>query len=337
MPRWVDVELLIGLVEQKPALWDTTTEEYKDRHLRDTCWEEVARNVFEERWDRATSYQRKDFLRDVKTSWRSARDQFRREYTAQHRGDSEGQSKRPYKFYKLLLFLGKLIDVSPTSDNIPRRRKGVPRNRIAFLTGLQCGRASGSNRGAFRGLRIGCTSTRQHRAATSQRPVSQVDQSAYLQSKPEDWADQYCKSLANNFRQLPQHLVPQMQSAIATLFEACLPPFSTDDCFQALDNWRVQRRQRYRHQAEYVTPTTPPHQPHTYRYMICKVDRDSPSPDGTNGQSHSQESYCTPPSLPPLSRPIKESSPQPGPSCMESVPFLESCDTESTIVLKKDL
>jgi hypothetical protein len=42
----MDIELLIHEVFQRPVLWDTTTEEYKNKHMKTTAWGEVACALF---------------------------------------------------------------------------------------------------------------------------------------------------------------------------------------------------------------------------------------------------------------------------------------------------
>jgi hypothetical protein len=41
MSTEVDIEILISLVESKPALWDKTAEIYKDRNETKKAWVEV--------------------------------------------------------------------------------------------------------------------------------------------------------------------------------------------------------------------------------------------------------------------------------------------------------
>lgn len=42
-----DTELLISTVEQKPCIWDTSSENYKNRDLKNNAWEEVAEIVIQ--------------------------------------------------------------------------------------------------------------------------------------------------------------------------------------------------------------------------------------------------------------------------------------------------
>jgi hypothetical protein len=43
----VDVEFLISLVEERPVLWDKTSEEYKDKNLTLAAWTEICAKLKE--------------------------------------------------------------------------------------------------------------------------------------------------------------------------------------------------------------------------------------------------------------------------------------------------
>lgn len=42
----IEVDHLITLVEQRPVLWDQTSEEYKNKNAKTTAWKEVCENLF---------------------------------------------------------------------------------------------------------------------------------------------------------------------------------------------------------------------------------------------------------------------------------------------------
>lgn len=41
----IEVDHLITLVEQRPILWDKTSEEYKNKNAKTTAWKEVCENL----------------------------------------------------------------------------------------------------------------------------------------------------------------------------------------------------------------------------------------------------------------------------------------------------
>jgi hypothetical protein len=44
----MDIEMLINEVYQRPLLWDTSTDDYKNKNKKTTAWREVARAVFKD-------------------------------------------------------------------------------------------------------------------------------------------------------------------------------------------------------------------------------------------------------------------------------------------------
>jgi len=41
----IGIEMLISLVENKPVLWDKTSESYKNKQLNFTAWKEICKTI----------------------------------------------------------------------------------------------------------------------------------------------------------------------------------------------------------------------------------------------------------------------------------------------------
>ncbi|XP_044147017.1 dynein axonemal heavy chain 8 [Bufo gargarizans] len=57
----MDVEKLLSLIKARPQLWDTRTDSYHNKFLKDRGWEEVTQEMFARHWERANSAKRKKF------------------------------------------------------------------------------------------------------------------------------------------------------------------------------------------------------------------------------------------------------------------------------------
>ncbi|KAM4048889.1 uncharacterized protein ACNLHF_017963 [Anomaloglossus baeobatrachus] len=116
-PR-VDTEKLISAVETHPPLWDTRVDGYHDRLTVDRHWLQVAEEVYPNNaWDRCSPSKRAKYVDLVKRRWRSARDQYRREYNPIPTSSSQGR-KRRYVYYEQISFLAPILEVTQTEDNL---------------------------------------------------------------------------------------------------------------------------------------------------------------------------------------------------------------------------
>lgn len=43
-----DTELLISAIEQKPCIWDTSCEDYKNRDIKNKAWEDIAQLLLQD-------------------------------------------------------------------------------------------------------------------------------------------------------------------------------------------------------------------------------------------------------------------------------------------------
>ncbi|XP_075188797.1 uncharacterized protein LOC142279344 [Anomaloglossus baeobatrachus] len=116
-PR-VDTEKLITAVETHPPLWDTRVDGYHDRLTVDRHWNQVAEEVYPNNaWSRCSPAKRAKYVDLVKRRWRSARDQYRREYNPIPSSSSQGR-KRRYVYYEQISFLAPILEVTQTEDNL---------------------------------------------------------------------------------------------------------------------------------------------------------------------------------------------------------------------------
>ncbi|XP_044128509.1 uncharacterized protein LOC122922103 [Bufo gargarizans] len=119
----MDVEKLILLIQERPLLWDTRTEEYHDRMCKERAWDEVTRDMLPREWEKGTSSKRRKLVQRLKTRWQSCRDQFRRERVqAMGKSGDGGVRKKPYLYTRQLAFLKPVLDLRPTVDSLEEQR-----------------------------------------------------------------------------------------------------------------------------------------------------------------------------------------------------------------------
>ncbi|KAM4014926.1 uncharacterized protein ACNLHF_001654 [Anomaloglossus baeobatrachus] len=117
-PRVDTEKLMISAVETHPPLWDTRVDGYHDRLTVDRHWLQVAEEVYPNNaWDRCSPSKRAKYVDLVKRRWRSARDQYRREYNPIPSSSSQGR-KRRYVYYEQISFLAPILEVTQTEDNL---------------------------------------------------------------------------------------------------------------------------------------------------------------------------------------------------------------------------
>ncbi|XP_012277721.1 uncharacterized protein LOC105698239 [Orussus abietinus] len=105
----VDCELLISEVQKRPSLWDTSHEDYKDKHKKNSAWVEVCACLIENFATKSTALQ-KVIVQDVMSKWRTKRDNYIRALRkqAQHyKFGSGGKKTKLYVYGEQLSFLCK--------------------------------------------------------------------------------------------------------------------------------------------------------------------------------------------------------------------------------------
>ncbi|XP_075719875.1 uncharacterized protein LOC142760571 [Rhinoderma darwinii] len=118
MPRGMDVERLLVLVQGHPEIWDTRSEAYHNRTAKEDAWEEVAKELFGQEWESGRTRDRSRLVQEIKTRWRSCRDQFRREMGERGRSGDGASRKRPYMYTQQLMFLKDIMEMRTTTDNL---------------------------------------------------------------------------------------------------------------------------------------------------------------------------------------------------------------------------
>ncbi|XP_066442923.1 uncharacterized protein [Eleutherodactylus coqui] len=274
----VTMNRLIPAVEARPPLWDTRHRHYRNVHKKDALWREVAQQLHAYQWRSATPEQRAEFVVSVQRSWKSARDQYRRE--ARQAQTSTHLGKKPYKYSPLLAFLDILMDVGPSTSNWPgitqSQQRGQQRTEQQQLragssplvrqparhrTQITDDTSDSETSVRNRNTKVPDQQRQQAPPAhqgqrSSLSPCSRVDQAVlrYLRGREgADWAELYCASLVPSFRALPPHIIPKMKVAVETLFESALGAQPTDECFWLLARWSLHGRGRFPNRDQYST------------------------------------------------------------------------------------
>ncbi|XP_044146990.1 uncharacterized protein LOC122935290 [Bufo gargarizans] len=122
----MDVGKLLALIQERPQLWDTRSDLYHDKVLKECGWDEVTQEMLAREWEKGNSAKRRKLVQRVKTRWQSCRDQYRRERVqgVGHSGEG-GRRKKPYLYTRQLHFLRPVLDVRTTVDSLePQRETG---------------------------------------------------------------------------------------------------------------------------------------------------------------------------------------------------------------------
>ncbi|KAG5889463.1 hypothetical protein JTB14_016442 [Gonioctena quinquepunctata] len=114
----IDIKFLLSLVEERPALWDKTSELYKDKIARDAAWREIC-VILDDEFDELEPKERQEFSKLVTKKWGCVRDSWMKCAKRQNEHKMSGSS-RPYRHYLYhdhMRFLEKLIDFSTTQED----------------------------------------------------------------------------------------------------------------------------------------------------------------------------------------------------------------------------
>ncbi|KAI5725753.1 hypothetical protein M8J77_019743 [Diaphorina citri] len=115
MAKNIDKELLISMVEARPALWDKQSGDFKDKHLKIDCWKAVCLSLNED-FDILEEKQRQEYGKLVQRKWAGLRDTWVRKRKEQNEEKSSGSGAkrtRPYIFDQQMSFLRKIYTESP--------------------------------------------------------------------------------------------------------------------------------------------------------------------------------------------------------------------------------
>ncbi|XP_075717495.1 uncharacterized protein LOC142759320 [Rhinoderma darwinii] len=114
----MDVEKLICLVQERHEIWDTRAESYHDHSAKEVAWDHIGQALFSSEWDKSSTRDRQRIVQDLKTRWRSCRDQFRREFGDRGRSGDGATKKRRYIYTNQLMFLKDIMEMRSTTDNL---------------------------------------------------------------------------------------------------------------------------------------------------------------------------------------------------------------------------
>ncbi|XP_023306653.2 uncharacterized protein LOC111688380 [Lucilia cuprina] len=112
----ISVKFLIHLVGERPALWDKTSEEYKDRALKETSWREICTFV-NENYERMQPKAKQEFTRMITRKWTHIRDSWVK--SMKYGYDEETKlPPKPYIYHNELKFMQKILKCKPPRYNL---------------------------------------------------------------------------------------------------------------------------------------------------------------------------------------------------------------------------
>ncbi|KAL0858760.1 hypothetical protein ABMA27_011233 [Loxostege sticticalis] len=113
----INIETLLALIKERPVIWDKTLEIYKSKPLRETAWQEICQMLNGD-YEEMDENQRQQFGKLVLKKWTQMRDSWSKDFKRRKRQKKSGclVTKRPYRYYKQLSFLKKVIDTGHDSE-----------------------------------------------------------------------------------------------------------------------------------------------------------------------------------------------------------------------------
>lgn len=109
----VDTEMIVNEVEKRPALWDSSSEEYKDRGSRPKVWYEICDSLIVDFKEMGCSTQ-ENWVEKIQTRWRTARDA----YTRYKNGNKQGKFKaKKLAYFDNMRFLDRALLRKKASNN----------------------------------------------------------------------------------------------------------------------------------------------------------------------------------------------------------------------------
>ncbi|XP_044141573.1 leucine-rich repeat extensin-like protein 5 [Bufo gargarizans] len=340
-PRPMDVGRLIVLVQDRPCIWDTRSDDYHDRYKKDQAWVEISKELFESIWEKTHGKSRQNLVDDVKNRWRSCRDQFRKEMLLHARSGSGASKKRPYMFKNQLMFLREVMELRPTEDNLPEEEaESAPQMSSACEEETPSGpsqvdTAPGQSTAPSRPppvsgadsppMPLSLPSRPRRRATTPADTNVNLQVLDYLsRARHEDEFDHYVRSMGSYLRRLPPERVLRTKAALNIVLDAATPPNDPHIVFEGLENWRLHgnlygpQPMPVSQHSQPSLPAPPPMQPPRGHY--------GPPPrpygphyqvDSAYGQSApitsqpGSSQYSGPPSQPPYPMPQYQAPPSP--------------------------
>ncbi|KAL1489057.1 hypothetical protein ABEB36_014002 [Hypothenemus hampei] len=116
----IDIDLLIGEVEKRRVIWDTLSEEYKNRNKKQEAWILVCRCLFEN-FDEKLQSEQQLALNEVMAKWKTVRGNFTRSLKKRAESQKSGSGKKRISHYTIyedqLRFLLKSREVRETQNS----------------------------------------------------------------------------------------------------------------------------------------------------------------------------------------------------------------------------
>ncbi|KAG6447523.1 uncharacterized protein LOC115441811 [Manduca sexta] len=107
---FIDIELLISLIESRPALWDITDECYKNKQSHFAAWMKIC-TALNDDFQALPDKEKNDFRKEVVKKWNNARDNWMKCHKRLINNASESKSYRKYKYYNQMSFLKKVVRI----------------------------------------------------------------------------------------------------------------------------------------------------------------------------------------------------------------------------------
>ncbi|XP_065360062.1 uncharacterized protein LOC135953954 [Calliphora vicina] len=112
----ISVKFLIHLVGERPALWDKTSEDYKDRALKETSWREIC-TFINENFDDMKPTARAEFTRMITRKWTHIRDSWVKSMKYGY-DEVTKEPPKPYIYHNELKFMQKILKCKPPRYNL---------------------------------------------------------------------------------------------------------------------------------------------------------------------------------------------------------------------------
>ncbi|XP_077144388.1 uncharacterized protein LOC143807077 [Ranitomeya variabilis] len=121
----IDVELLISSIQERGPLWDSRDPRHMDQVVLRRLWVEVAKSLWDG-FDSASAKDKGNFLKKLRTRWRSMKDRFNkglRTEEEQARSGAAAAKSVPYKYHRALQFLRPVLGRRQTHSSTLERAR----------------------------------------------------------------------------------------------------------------------------------------------------------------------------------------------------------------------
>ncbi|KAG0711362.1 hypothetical protein GWK47_002328 [Chionoecetes opilio] len=134
-----DLEAFIAEIEKRPCIWDSATEEYKDKGQRTNAWVQVCRFTYQD-YEEKTVEEKNKMGKELQARWKNIRDAFAKDckkLKSKPKLECGARKPRCYIFADQLSFLRKVIETKETTASLPSTiateevKKKVARHRAA--------------------------------------------------------------------------------------------------------------------------------------------------------------------------------------------------------------